>query len=960
MMLITLFFCMHLPSLHFRNSIYDLVIEDLPETSEYQAFKQEFGNQEMILVVIKSENIFDPQTFRKIDGLAKAFLKIEGVRRVISLPGIKREMDVTDKWSLPDFERIIAPAALFQRNLISNDKKTTVISCLLEDRGTKDPTISALKKIIAREKNGLSIYQIGMPIVSKALAAYTKNDFLWLPPIAFLVMALVLFVLFRNLRGIMIPVVCVLSSLIWTFGIMAWTGTPLAMLTMIVPIFIIAVGTAYCLHIAVEYRYSMEKAHTAPEAAFECLSKMGFPTFLAVLTTLIGLGSLLVNRIGAVREFAVFGCAGMLSLLFIMLFFLPALLSILPLATKSAVRSSPQKDLFDRFLAGIVQINLRHQRMTLSIISMLVLIGILGAANIKVETNPLEFFKKNTPVSRHFHDIYKDMSGSFPINVVLDSKKPDYFDDPSHIQKLAELQAFLDSLDGVDKTLSFADYLKLANYATHQYDRDYYALPEKGFEVRSLMNKIKTMLGQDLFNQFMDADISKANILLRSHLSSSRDFLLAKQRISRFIQENYPQDFGFQITGFGMVISQSSQLLTQGQVKSLSLTLVIVFGIMALLFLSVGVGVIAILANCFPLVVNFGLMGWLGIELSVATSLIACIAIGLVVDDTIHYLVRYNREFKKDADKNRALRDTLMSVGRPILFTTLTISLGFSILIFSHFKPTAVFGILLVATMASALVGDLVVLPSLMLRVKLVTVWDFVKSMSPIDKISAEIAHELNQPLNAIKMGSEFLKMMITGDSKVNEEQLSQVANEISLQVDRASGIINRLREFDRGIDSIRQQVDVNLPLREVLAHFSHHFNLLSIDVKLNLDDALPPVTAHHDGLRQIFFNLLANAGDALSQKNEENQGARLISVRSYTENKKVVVTVSDTGSGIPAYAMKWIFEPFFTVKGKKTGKGLGLFITRGMIKRYHGDIQVESEKGKGTTFKVTFPSASK
>ena len=101
MMLITFFFCLHLPNLHFRNSIYDLVIEDLPETSEYQAFKQEFGNQEMILVVIKSENIFDPQTFRKIDGLAKAFLKIEGVRRVISLPGIKREMDVTDKWSNP-------------------------------------------------------------------------------------------------------------------------------------------------------------------------------------------------------------------------------------------------------------------------------------------------------------------------------------------------------------------------------------------------------------------------------------------------------------------------------------------------------------------------------------------------------------------------------------------------------------------------------------------------------------------------------------------------------------------------------------------------------------------------------------------------------------------------------------------------------------------------------------------
>jgi hypothetical protein len=120
-------------------------------------------------------------------------------------------------------------------------------------------------------------------------------------------------------------------------------------------------------------------------------------------------------------------------------------------------------------------------------------------------------------------------------------------------------------------------------------------------------------------------------------------------------------------------------------------------------------------------------MGWLGIELSVATSLVASIAIGLAVDDTIHYLVRYNREFKKDLDKKRALQDTIQNVGRPIVFTTCTIGLGFAILIFSHFKPTAVFGLMMVITMASALVGDLIILPSLMTHVELVTLWDLVR-----------------------------------------------------------------------------------------------------------------------------------------------------------------------------------------------------------------------------------------
>jgi diguanylate cyclase (GGDEF)-like protein len=145
------------------------------------------------------------------------------------------------------------------------------------------------------------------------------------------------------------------------------------------------------------------------------------------------------------------------------------------------------------------------------------------------------------------------------------------------------------------------------------------------------------------------------------------------------------------------------------------------------LFLSLKVGLIAIVPNLFPIVINFGLMGWLGIELSMATSLIASIAIGLAVDDTIHYLVRFNREFQKDLDDKRALKETIAHIGRPIIFTTLTISAGFFILAFSGFKPTAIFGAMMVITMLSALVGDLILLPILMQRVELVTLWDLVR-----------------------------------------------------------------------------------------------------------------------------------------------------------------------------------------------------------------------------------------
>jgi len=248
-------------------------------------------------------------------------------------------------------------------------------------------------------------------------------------------------------------------------------------------------------------------------------------------------------------------------------------------------------------------------------------------------------------------------------------------------------------------------------------------------------------------------------------------------------------------------------------------------------------------------------MGWLGIELSLVTCLIASIVIGLAVDDTIHYLVTYSREIKKDLNKNRALHDTIMHVGKPIIFTTLVISLGFSILMFSHFKPTAIFGFMMVITMFAALVGDLILLPSLMLHVELVTVWDVLKLMKPLGGVSAGIAHELNEPLNTIKMGSEFLKMMLDQKEKIPEDQLSQVVDEIDRQVDRASETVNRLRNFDQTADAAGEKVAVNInnPIRSVIAVLGHQLTLQNIELKLDLDETIPSVSAHQNRLEQAI-----------------------------------------------------------------------------------------------------------
>jgi predicted RND superfamily exporter protein len=496
---------------------------------------------------------------------------------------------------------------------------------------------------------------------------------------------------------------------------------------MVVPIFLIAVGTAYCMDVMAEYRRATVEANSPAEAAYLGVLRVAFPTCLAVVTTIIGLGSQLVNKIHAIREFAIFASVGIISIMILIFSLLPAILALFPLPSGGETIGLTRKDVFDRLLQRVVALNLRHRKILFPLITALTLLIGSGIPRIRVENNPISYFKKSAPISQHFHDIYQDMAGSIPINVVVSALEDSYFEDPAHLQEIQRLQDFLGTLDGVDKTESYADYLKLINYATNQYQREFYVLPEEAFEVRMLTNDLKMVLGEVISSRFVNPEFSKANILLRTHISNTRDCLNVQKRIYDYVNTDFPNTLRVEVTGFGVVMAHSASLLTKGQLQSLAITLVLVFDVMFFLFLSLKTGLIAMVPNLFPIIMNFGLMGWLGMELSAATSLIAAIAIGLAVDDTIHYMFRCNRELRHGRDREKALKNTLGHVGRPIVFTTISISLGFSVLLFSSFEPTSAFGLMMVITMFSALVGDLLLLPALMLHARLVTVWDIMR-----------------------------------------------------------------------------------------------------------------------------------------------------------------------------------------------------------------------------------------
>ncbi|MEJ2638967.1 MAG: MMPL family transporter [Desulfosarcinaceae bacterium] len=964
--LVTAVLAVHLQKLSFRTTVYDLIIEDLPAARTYQGFLEQFGSDEIIRVLVRAGDIFEPATWRKIVALSDKAAALPGVRRVISLPEVKKRIDSGGETDLASFKALLDAAELFRRNLISADGGTTIITLVLEGAGDKNAVIAATEDLIAGAGKDLSIFQTGIPLVSEALASYSRKDFYLLTPITLAVIALVLLILCRNLHCLLLPLGSVTLSNIWTLGLMAWSGIPVSMLTLIVPVFLIAVGTAYCLHICTAYLEAARQAEDSRAAVRATFANHTFPVFLAVATTILGIGSLAVNRITAIQEFAGFAVFGMASLWVILMTFFPALLVLLPLPACRDTGASGIDRQIRRMIDAVVHLNTHHQRPIFWIIGLTSLVLALGILKIRVETNPVAFFKSDTPVRRHFNDIYAQMSGSFPVNVVLTGPSEDYFEETSNLAHLATLSTFLDQLPGVDKTVSLADYLRLVNYANNRYDPKFYTLPQDPYELRFLMNNFKILLGNDLLRRFLSADYRQANLLMLTHIASTRQLLHTRETILAHVEDKLPKEIHCEVTGLGMVIADSSHLLTLGQIKSLSLSLVLIFAVMVALFLSSKVGLIAIVPNLFPILVNFGLMGWLGIPLSAATALIASVVIGLAVDDTIHYLVRYNKEFKKDLNKDRAMADTLRRVGRPILFTSATIALGFAPLTFSHFQPTTLFGLLMILTMGAALIGDLILLPALLRHVELVTAWDLLRLMPNVGGMPPELAHELNQPLNAIKVGNEFLKLLLKKKSAIEPPQLEAVTREIGNQVDRASEMIQRLSAIGEMRAFEKSAIDVNQPIRGTLSILGSQLRLENIDLRLELAEGLPPVWAHHNRFVQVMFNLIDNGREAIIAKRRQESGAAAtgghaatLTIRTALDQGQVVVEVIDSGIGMPATVLERVFEPFYTTKQSGKGKGLGLSICRQIVKDCGGRIALISVPGDGTTARLRLPPRS-
>ncbi len=226
--------------------------------------------------------------------------------------------------------------------------------------------------------------------------------------------------------------------------------------------------------------------------------------------------------------------------------------------------------------------------------------------------------------------------------------------------------------------------------------------------------------------------------------------------------------------------------------------------------------------------------------------------------------------------------------------------------------------------------------------------------LATLGEMATGIAHEINQPLNAIQVGADFLAKMIKRGKEITKEQLLKVSRNISEQVNRSSNIINHLREFGRQSDFHVYPVDLNQPIQDVFTMLGQQLNLRNIEVLLDLEEGLPEIRADKNRLEQVFLNLITNAWHAMEATGAETP--KRLTISTCQEGNKVVAMVSDTGKGMSEQTQKKIFEPFFTTKETGKGTGLGLSISYNLVKDFGGDIEVESTLDEGTTFRLTFP----
>jgi hypothetical protein len=658
---------------------------------------------------------------------------------------------------------------IYKNNLVAKDFKTTAVvinfkqdkkfHALLEqkNRTKSEEDIKAFKdyRDIKRDRDHLNLQEIrtvmqkhsvdaqlflgGVEMIADDMITYVKSDIKSYGSIVLLLLVLVLYGVFRELKWVVIPVLISTASVIASTGLFGLLGFEVTVVSSNFISLQLIVTISMLIHLIVRYKelLATEPNFSQEELVVNTVTSILKPSFFAIVTTIAGFSSLIFSGILPVIMLGwMMSLAIAVSLIVIFLSF-PATLVLMK---KSKIEYSKVANFSITHLATYTV--LHHKKKAVALSAAIFILSVLSALHVRVENSFISYFQESTEIYKGMALIDKSLGGTTPFDVIVDfpKEKPqkeqitkinedslDQFEDEYNAIKdqnqywfsadkmdvVRRVHAYLESLPEAGKVLSLGTVLEVGRTLNDNKELDDFALA-------MLYNELPQKFRPIVLTPYVNIDANQVRFSLRivdSNPELKRDELLKKIKYD-LVHKLGLKEENVHLSNLMVLYNNMLQSLFNSQIKTLGLMLILLGGIFFILFRSIKIMMIAMIVNIIPISTIFGVMGAYDIPLDMMTITIASIAIGIAVDDTIHYLHRYKEEYDKDYDAVEAMKRAHKSVGYAMYYTSITIMIGFLVLVLSEFTPTIYFGLLTVLAMFSALVADLVLLPALLLLIK--------------------------------------------------------------------------------------------------------------------------------------------------------------------------------------------------------------------------------------------------
>ncbi len=733
-----------LPSLAIDRSDDRLISEENPGWLAFQRMQSAFGGEQSVVIYLHADDLWTEARLKELQQLTFALEDTPGITAVNSLlsaTNIRDKGDYVDAGPLativpkdPDQLAALRDDALYspimRRNVISDDGLATAVS-LSYDSNPSDPDHDLhIYQVIEERLTPLrahfdTVFQVGRPRLNHEIDRGLKRDLSELIPAAFVVLVLVIVFFLRSLRVLPIPVVTSVLTILWTFGFMAYAGIPLTLLTAMLPALIVVVGAVEDVHMIASYCEGLVAGNPDSRAigVRHMARQLALPLVITGLTTAIGFVANIITDIPLIFEFAIASGFAMLANFVVTILTVPLMLHwIGPRQSQLEHHDGMPRGIVGVIVRGIEYLGERGATAVISVtVALLVWFGSC-ALDVKVNNDPLSYFPSDHPFVRDAHTVHEHLAGLQVFSVTLESKRKDYFRTEPGLRKIAATQALLDSQDLFDKTLSLATLLSLMHQEMHAGDTTFNRVPDAAEDIDLYLS---SLTANDL-KPFVTKDYRIARISVRHNVTDSVRLNAAIDELETVLPRVVGNKVQLAFTGKNLMVNRTAESLIDGQIASLALILGVVFVIFSLLYTSFLAGLLALVPNIIPLVLNFGTMGLLGVPLNPGTAMVAAIAIGIGVDDTIHLMTRFGTESRQHIDERDAVRATIRGEAVPVISSSVALALGFAVLGLSSFNITAQFGLLAAATMVYAAMAELLITPIVLKHLRLATVWDIV------------------------------------------------------------------------------------------------------------------------------------------------------------------------------------------------------------------------------------------